>query len=64
MVILMMRPNDDYTVNMLRDGFIEIVPAGSFLSGASPYKVLDMSGNVWEWVADKYDSNYYYEQPF
>ncbi len=56
---------DDYTVEGGEgcDGFIEIAPAGSFLSGASPYKVLDMSGNVWEWVADKYDSNYYYEQP-
>jgi len=27
---------------------------GSFSSGASPYSVLDMVGNVWEWVADWY----------
>ena len=31
------------------------VPVGQYPSGASPYGVLDLGGNVWEWVADKYD---------
>ena len=34
-------------------------PVGSYPSGASPYGALDMAGNVWEWVSDLYDQQYY-----
>ena len=32
---------------------------GSYIAVASPYGAMDMSGNVWEWVADWFDANYY-----
>ena len=36
---------------------------GSYAAGASPFGVLDMAGNVWEWVADYYRQGYYAESP-
>ncbi len=35
------------------------VPVGAFPEGASPYGVMDMAGNLAEWVADYYDPAYY-----
>jgi sulfatase modifying factor 1 len=37
---------------------------GSYPAGASSYGVMDMSGNVSEWVNDIYDNRYYYDSPY
>jgi formylglycine-generating enzyme required for sulfatase activity len=38
-------------------------PVGSFDGGKSPYGIHDLAGNVWEWVRDWYDPQYYRRSP-
>jgi len=40
-----------------------LVPVGKLQDGKSPYGIYDLAGNVWEWVSDWYDPNYYATSP-
>ncbi len=37
------------------DPFSKLAPVNNFANGASPFGILDMAGNAWEWVFDVYD---------
>ena len=50
--------NDD-----LNDGYARTAPVVSFQDGSSWLGTLNMLGNVWEWVLDWYDRDYYGRSP-
>ncbi len=41
----------------------ETTPVDAHPAGISPYGALDMAGNIWEWINDWYDADYYAKSP-
>jgi formylglycine-generating enzyme required for sulfatase activity len=55
--------DESWANSSINDGYQYSAPVGSYPAGASPYNAYDMAGNLWEWVADWYDENYYATSP-
>jgi formylglycine-generating enzyme required for sulfatase activity len=55
-------PPHEYNSNSLNT-VGDTTRVGSYAEGASPYGILDMAGNVWEWAADYYRADYYAKSP-
>jgi formylglycine-generating enzyme required for sulfatase activity len=54
---------DEDKVNSREAGPGHTTGVGSYPDGVSPYNCMDMAGNAWEWVADRYQGDYYQAAP-
>ncbi len=47
---------DEYKANYGENGPRHVTPVGMYPEGATPSKIFDLAGNVWEWVDSWYDA--------
>ena len=55
---------DKTLTNSYEGGRGDTTAVGNYSDATSFYGAMDMSGNVWEWVADWFDAFYYKNSPF
>jgi len=55
--------NVSWANTSIDDGYAFTAPVAGHPAGLSPYGVLGMAGNVWQWLADWYDAGYYVHSP-
>ncbi len=55
------RRGDETRCNVSESGIGASTTVGMYASGASPYGVMDLPGNVWEWCSDWADDEHHYK---
>ena len=58
------RKEDTLSETGVIDGYTHTAPVGSFPRDRSPYGVIDMAGNLFEWCLEWYKEDYYKESPY